>query len=447
MSESLPLLENSVNHFGNLSLSEIVSIFIDRFKCRYDELEEETGIGEMTGSQRREWLKEQVQTAFSKEHIDILTNKEAIHLLSRFFSIEFGGGPGGTEEDHEGWARGLVEDKGFIEKAKDLLYSKDAFTERYQRFIQIGGVNKGITSEFLCYFDPKEYGIFYGSSEKALRYFGIEVNDIPKTGKRAGEHYLAFNYQLKKVLAEIRKDPSFKDADLATLDYFLYEVASLSHWQIAPGGKGRYWDEFSKNETFGICWEEYLKDAKVEWFSYDKEQLLETFESFYPDTTKKATDLIHKFLRKVRIGDLIVANRGNESVLGWGIVTSGPQQHPQRNKEDYTVIRNIKWLDRAERAIPQDFDKKFFTTISALSKDQFLQLIESENINGESTIFVSKIAWSNNGWRGFDPQGYAERSKYGFKFVKEHGFVHEWWNFYPFFEDKYIGQIDFWGKK
>jgi 5-methylcytosine-specific restriction protein B len=364
--------------FGDLSFSTILQIFITRFKERYDELEKITSIDGMTGTQRRQWLKEQVQSAFSRENISTLKNEEAIGIIKQFYSIYYGSGPGDTSKSSEQWARGIVEDGGLIQKARDLLYGDDPFEERYMRFTEIGGVKHGITSEFLCYWNPDEYGICYGSSEKALHYLGMGNITIPKSGKRNGEYYLAFNQELKKVLAELKKDEFFKDADLSTLDYFFYEISSLSFWQIAPGPAAGYWDEFHNGGIIGIFYEEYLSEAKPDWLLLDKEELEGKFKSVYPDATKKATDLIHKFTRKVRPGDLIVANRGNEAIMGWGIVASAPSIHPQRNNEDYTVVRDVRWIEGVERPIPEDFKRAFMTTILQLKESEFLQLIHSE---------------------------------------------------------------------
>ena len=57
------------------------------------------------------------------------------------------------------------------------------------------------------------------------------------------------------------------------------------------------------------------------------------------------------------------------------------------------------------------------------------------------------VAWSHNRWKGFDKDGYRKRRKYGFRFVRETGIAHDWWNFYEGFDEKwYYGHIE-WGQK
>ena len=56
---------------------------------------------------------------------------------------------------------------------------------------------------------------------------------------------------------------------------------------------------------------------------------------------------------------------------------------------------------------------------------------------------VERLAWSHNGWKGFDKEGYENRNKYGYDYVRKVGIAHEWWNFYEDFdEEHYIGHIE-----
>ena len=64
---------------------------------------------------------------------------------------------------------------------------------------------------------------------------------------------------------------------------------------------------------------------------------------------------------------------------------------------------------------------------------------ENETVD---SIIISKIAWSYNGWTGFDKEGYRNRKQYGFKHVKKFGLAHEWWSFHDFGGDYYFGHIE-----
>jgi len=60
---------------------------------------------------------------------------------------------------------------------------------------------------------------------------------------------------------------------------------------------------------------------------------------------------------------------------------------------------------------------------------------------------VANIAWAYNRWKGFDEKGFKKREKYGFEYVKQTGFAHEWWNFYEDFDPEcYYGHVESRGK-
>ena len=76
---------------GNKNLEKIIPIYIERFKQRYDELEEETGRDGKKGSEIGEWLKRETQAVFSKENIDSPDKERAIKILCELFATEDGG--------------------------------------------------------------------------------------------------------------------------------------------------------------------------------------------------------------------------------------------------------------------------------------------------------------------------------------------------------------------
>ncbi|MFW9876469.1 MAG: AAA family ATPase [Candidatus Thorarchaeota archaeon] len=57
--------------------------------------------------------------------------------------------------------------------------------------------------------------------------------------------------------------------------------------------------------------------------------------------------------------------------------------------------------------------------------------------------YVVKIAWADNGWEGFDQRGFKNKDKYGYEFVKNYGYAHEWWNYYEGFDtDYFYGRVE-----
>lgn len=66
---------------------------------------------------------------------------------------------------------------------------------------------------------------------------------------------------------------------------------------------------------------------------------------------------------------------------------------------------------------------------------------------GSPVIRVAKLAWSSSRWRGFSERDYRNRTRYGYKYVRQLGLATEWWNFYEGFSDKYYyGEIPAYGR-
>lgn len=220
-----------MSEYEKLPLRERLEPFIKRFRIRYDELEIENSLEDRTGSERRAWLKEKVQGAFSSERIDTLEKEEVIDILSSFFSIEYSAG-GSLDRTDEAiaWANKIVH-RGFVEVVRDLLHTGD-YEKVYNGLIGIQDLKRGIASEFLCYLKPDKFSIISSKSLRAHRILGFGDVSIPMSGPNSWKRYQEFNENLKVILNELRKDEFFSDADFTTLNDFLSETSSMTYWLI-----------------------------------------------------------------------------------------------------------------------------------------------------------------------------------------------------------------------
>lgn len=62
------------------------------------------------------------------------------------------------------------------------------------------------------------------------------------------------------------------------------------------------------------------------------------------------------------------------------------------------------------------------------------------------SIIFAKIGWSTNGWQGYDEKSSQNRESFGFRFIKETGIAHEWWNFFNYGDEYYYGFLQQVGK-
>jgi len=158
--------------------------------------------------------------ALTKERIETMTEFELGEMITNLWAIGFW-----TNKEYI--VQKIIADNGLDKikrELKNLFYGDDPFEKRFERFTKnIKGLGPSSITEILCFFDPKEYGIWNDKARKALRTLGFE-NMLPlKKYQISGMEYLKFNEVVKSIADELRK-AGFKDADLLIVDYFLYEV-------------------------------------------------------------------------------------------------------------------------------------------------------------------------------------------------------------------------------
>jgi hypothetical protein len=158
--------------------------------------------------------------ALRKDRIESMTEFDFGEIISKLWAT-------GIWTNKEYLVQKIINDNGLDkikERLKDLLYGQEPFEKRFDRFVRnVKGLGPASITEILCFFNPKEYGIWNDKARKALKILGFE-NVLPlKKYQISGRDYIKFN-QVAKNIAEELREAGFKDADLLMLDYFLYEV-------------------------------------------------------------------------------------------------------------------------------------------------------------------------------------------------------------------------------
>ena len=359
---------------GNRNLEKIIPIYIGRFKQCYDEREEETGRDGKKGSEIGEWLKRETQAVFSKENIDSPDKERAIKILCELFATEDGGDDTNRDSPINIKLAEKLYSQKFIDNLKDLLFGNDDISIRYQRFMKENHVTRSITSEFLTYFYPDKYVISNPFSERALAFLGFDYDEVPDKGKQIGDKYVEYCKKAEQVLKQLRKDPDFRDADFVTLDYFLCDISWVNIWKVAPGEDAYLWDNkfWQDNEIVSINWGGLYENLKNELFTADKE----TIKKAAGGSDYTASQHI-KFLYEFKIGDIIVANHGKTSFIGYGVVKSDPKYLKDDDDNCY-LCRDVLWQETdLNISIPKDSGLigKCNQTIASISFDQFRECV------------------------------------------------------------------------
>lgn len=165
-----------------------------------------------------------------KEFISKILQKDALHNLDELSFKEIISNLWATAiwSNKEYLVRRIISRNEGLDKIKNelenLLYGNEKFEARFDRFIRkIRGIGPAMITEILCFFNPKEYGIWNDKARKALKILGFETELPLNKYKIKGEEYTKFNSIMKGIAKELEK-ANFKNADLLLVDCFLYNI-------------------------------------------------------------------------------------------------------------------------------------------------------------------------------------------------------------------------------
>lgn len=359
-------------------LNSLIKLYIERFRQRLPQIDEETG-----GQKQRRLLIQQVSKNFSEgaiEHLDEQTLKD---IFKEFYALYGVCHPNAPREEYLNPVISEFGFEPFRNKIKELLYGSDPFEQRYVDFIESTPyIGSGITTELLCYWQPEEYAILNGKATKALKILGLDGRiTAPKSGKNSGHYYTQFTAVAKEILNILKKEPGFEDAALSTVDYLLYEVSQIKYWQVAPGEGAKFWlDEplWQNHSIISVQYREMAEGMGDELLPINsEEELLAKYCEYYPTASSRSakaqTKMLFDFLKNMQIGDFVLANKGRTSILGYGRVASGPKRDLGM---DYPIYRDVEWIDtNLMFPIPDGMKGKFGTTIKKIEDDEFKSLI------------------------------------------------------------------------
>jgi MoxR-like ATPase len=115
-------------------------------------------------------------------------------------------------------------------------------------------------------------------------------------------------------------------------------------WLIAPGAKGKLFDQFYEEAIIAIGWE-FLGDlSKYENLDAINEAIREhRGGKKNPFQTALAC---YQFAHEMKVGDTVFAKKGTKKIIGYGVITSEYRHEPQRGK--MTQVRSVDWKLRGE---------------------------------------------------------------------------------------------------
>lgn len=169
----------------------------------------------------------------------------------------------------------------------------------------------------------------------------------------------------RNLLALVRNQPTFDGWHPQEVMRFLYQhydprPRQRVVWKIAPGERGRLWDECREGQYICVGWGEIGDLGQYE----SDTELKSALDAEWPQSTGGNLRLARQLLafRDLEDGDLVVANRGTTEVLALGKVIGGYAFDEKRTEYRHTV--RVRWdesyaqtFDAPENAWRQTFAK------------------------------------------------------------------------------------------
>lgn len=244
-----------------------------------------------------------------------------------------------------------------------LTILNDVSLSPLQKAQQIGaipGFGPNISTGMIMLYHPDAFAIMNTKSRDALQKLGYDVgsqNDLE---------------QFERSAMELRAQLGAQD--FLELDYFLYLIATGEIVltprvvKIAPGDKGRFWDDCLEGGYICVGWDDVddlTHYSSAELFKQRFTQLYGTEYNNPSKTSAKANEVWR--LMELRPGDQIIANRGTSEVLGVGTVMQpGYRWRPDRGEYKHTVT--VRWDPSVAKHIPEQKDWAFKTVADIPSK-------------------------------------------------------------------------------
>jgi len=118
----------------------------------------------------------------------------------------------------------------------------------------------------------------------------------------------------------------------------------MRYWVYAPGPNAKFWDE---------CWQKeimvYGADELLDLQTYESKDAIEkALKKALGLKSRPTNDALAawEFSRVVKPGDVIIAKRGRQQYIGYGIVT-GPYIY-DTNRVTYRNVRTMRWVKKGE---------------------------------------------------------------------------------------------------
>lgn len=181
---------------------------------------------------------------------------------------------------------------------------------------------------------------YYLSGKDYLNIIKI-LNDYLFNAQKELIDFVDFSYEVWRYSEEIKKqkkESSIKEVETTDADK---DIESKDYWIFSPGSQGVNWELFYEKGIMSIEWNE-IGDFSI--YS-NKEEINSKLQEVHANDRNytNITNAIWQFTNEMKIGDTVYAKRGQNTILGWGIVTS---DYVYNSDSQFKSIRYIEWQNK-----------------------------------------------------------------------------------------------------
>lgn len=134
------------------------------------------------------------------------------------------------------------------------------------------------------------------------------------------------------------------------------------YWTYSPGENAIYWDEFSKKGIMAIGWG-MIGDLS-EYAS--KDEMKDAMRKAYDENSSfmNSGHATWQFVHDMKVGDVVFAKKGENEIIGKGIVTSDYIFDPSI-ENNFKNIREVEWTEKGSWIVKANLAQKTLTDISS----------------------------------------------------------------------------------
>ena len=167
------------------------------------------------------------------------------------------------------------------------------------------------------------------------------------------------------------------------------EDTTKHYWLYSPGEQAVKWEEFYNEGIMAIGWDEL---GDLENYT-NRKSILEALINNYGGgedqrNNVSAIDDFSNGENKINIGDIVIAKKGKNTLLGYGKVIS--DYYFDEERAAYKHCREVKWLKKGVWDVEDNLPPKTLTDIK-LEKAQYLLNIMNGNTQTQEDNLVIKL--------------------------------------------------------